>query len=366
MKSYQVYLLSFLIALTITYISTPLAEIIANKLGAVDRPDGNRKIHTRATPRLGGIAIYLGIVFSLISAVVFLNGSGKSFLLNTKSLFGIIIGTTFILFVGIADDFRNLKPYEKFVGQLIGSMIIIFFGITIDFITLPFGMGAVSIGFWTYPLTVIWMVAMMNIINFLDGLDGLAAGVVSISAFSFFLYLAEKGNLSVAILAIGIMGSCLGFLRYNFYPAKIFMGDSGSMAIGFLLGAVSIEGVLKSVSAFALMVPIIIMGVPILDTLLTIIRRAAWNKPITEADNQHIHHKLLHKGLGHRKAVLIIYFWSALLAGIGYAMSFLELVWKIGGFIILGAASVYIVWYTGIFSEMRIVIEERRNNASKK
>lgn len=354
------YLLGFILSFVLCYITVPLSIQLARKLGAVDVPDGSRKIHKQPTPRLGGLAIFTGVLLGSAGAVLFLYSKNEFFLIDKNSLLGIAVAGFMVLMLGMADDFKSLKPHEKFIGQVIAASILLFFGISIDFLTLPFGIGTVAIGIWSPILTVFWVVAMMNVMNFIDGLDGLAAGVSAIAGVSFFLYLTLKGNTGMALIMIATIGASLAFLRFNFFPARIFMGDSGSMFLGLIFGAVSIAGVLKSISAFALMVPIIIMGVPIIDTALAIIRRAVQNKPITEADSGHIHHKLLHRGMGHRKVVLIIYLWSALLSAAGFGANYLSPMWKIMLFVFLGVISFFILSYTGIFQELRYVLEEKR------
>lgn len=362
----KVYGFAFLISIAISYLTTPLLEKIAFKLGAVDIPDEHRKIHTRPTPRIGGVAIYLAAVIAWAASAFYLYFSDLHYLINFRESLTIFLGASLVALIGVADDFRSLSPLEKFIGQIIASSVLLFFGLGIDFIALPFVEGTLVLGYWSIPFTLFWMVAMMNVINFIDGLDGLAAGVSSISAFTFFFYLVSKGKFGMAIIAVILAGACLGFLRYNFYPARIFMGDSGSMFIGYLLGAIAIQGVMKSVAAIALLVPIVIVGVPIIDTFFAIVRRYAHRQPLTVADRGHIHHRLLHRGLGHRGAVFVIYVWSALLAGAGYAMGYLPTIFKWGSFVALGALSLVIVWYTGLIDELRLVILERMSNNNEK
>lgn len=351
---------SALIGFLVTYFLIPPIIVIAKKLGAVDRPDQHRKIHKNPTPRLGGIGIYAGIFTGVLSGVFMLFTGKQKLLLDFSSLLGILVGATFILLIGIADDFFSLRPLEKYLGQIASAFIAIIFGFTISFVNLPY-LGTLSLGFWSVPVTIFWITAMINIMNFIDGLDGLAAGVSAIAGTSFLIYLAIKGNLSLALIIASVVGASLGFLRYNFYPARIFMGDSGSMLLGYLFGVISINGVLKSVSAISLLVPIVVMGVPILDTFLAIIRRATAGKPITEADSKHIHHRLMHRGLGHKGAVMVIYIWSAFLAFSALMLSFtdsslLKAVYTLIAFVL----TVGIVSYTGMIEEMRAVLHERK------
>jgi len=352
--------LAFSLGFLTTYFFVPPVMVIARKLGAIDKPDGERKIHKRPIPRLGGVAIYIGILTGILSGAGYLFFKKQAILLNPHNLIGIMIGSTFITLLGIADDFFSLKPSEKYLGQIAGAFIAIFFGFTISFLNLP-ACATFALGYWAIPVTIFWITAMINIMNFIDGLDGLAAGVASIAGLSFLAYLLQKQNVTLALIVAALIGSSLAFLRYNFYPAKIFMGDSGSMLLGYLFGVISVNGVIKSLSAFSLLVPIVIMGVPIIDTFLAILRRASAGKPITEADSKHIHHTLLHRGLGHRAAVIIIYIWSAILAFAGYMVSgpgakIEKILYLVGAFFI----TVVIVSYTGLIKEIRIVRNERR------
>jgi UDP-GlcNAc:undecaprenyl-phosphate GlcNAc-1-phosphate transferase len=334
--------------------------VIAKKLGAIDKPDGKRKIHTRPIPRLGGVAIFIGIFTGVLGGAGYLFLKHQAILLDPKNLIGIFIGSSFILLLGIADDFFSLKPAEKYLGQIAGSFLAIFFGFTISFLNLPTG-GTLVLGYWSIPATIFWITAMINIMNFIDGLDGLAAGVAAIAGTSFLAYLLLKQSVTLALIVSALVGSTLAFLRYNFYPAKIFMGDSGSMLLGYLFGVISVNGVVKSLSAFSLLVPIVIMGVPVIDTFLAILRRASAGRPITEADSKHIHHSLLHRGFGHRGAVILIYFWSAALAVAGYVVSGPESdLIKIVVLAVAFMVTVAIVSYTGLIKEIRIVRNERR------
>lgn len=351
---------SLLLGFLTSYFLIPPIIVVARRLGAVDRPDGKRKIHTNPTPRLGGIAIYAGILTGILSGIVMLIAAKQSIYVEMSSLLGIFVGASFIVLLGVADDFFSLRPLEKYLGQIASAFIAIIFGYSISFINLPY-FGMVSLGFWSIPITLFWITAMINIINFIDGLDGLAAGVSAIAGASFLIHLVIKGNFTLSLIVASLIGASLGFLRYNFYPARIFMGDSGSMLLGYLFGVISINGVLKSVSALSLLVPIVVMGVPIVDTFLAIVRRASAGRPITEADSKHIHHRLMHKGLGHKGAVIVIYIWSAFLAFSGVALSFtsssfLKVVYTLIALIF----TIAIVSFTGILEEIRIVLNERK------
>lgn len=351
----------FFVSFLVCYFLVPAVAVIANKLGAVDKPDGKRKIHKKATPRLGGVAIYLGVLTGMFTGIFYLMSRKNLIYVETSQILALVIGSTFVVLIGAADDFFNLKPYEKYIGQLAAALIAILFGTSISFINLPY-VGTVSLGIWSYVITVFWITAMMNVMNFIDGLDGLAAGVSSIAGLSFLAYLLIKGNLTLSVVVVALIGASLAFLRYNSFPASIFMGDSGSLLLGYILGVVTISGVLKSMSFFSLLVPIIVMGVPILDTFLAIVRRISEKKPITEADSKHIHHRLLHKGLSHRTAVYIIYLWSLILAFSGFALSFSSDLIKTLFFVFAVIFTGFVLWYTGLLEEVRIVRSERKKS----
>lgn len=291
----------FLMAVSIALVTTPLVRWCAIRWGAIDMPNG-RKIHHEPIPRLGGIGIYLAFV---ITALVFLPLS--------KNIQGILLGGTFIAILGIIDDFKELPAKVKLVGQILAALILIAFDIRIDFITNPINHHIYELGFWGLPLTVFWIVAATNTLNLIDGLDGLAAGVSSIASITLLIVALIERQGVVIFLTIILVGSALGFLKYNFNPAKIFMGDTGSMFLGFMLGAISILGLLKSATIIALMVSILALGLPIADTAFAIMRRLKNRQPIFQADKGHLHHRLIAAGLTQRQAVLLLYFMSALL-----------------------------------------------------
>lgn len=320
---------------------TPLVEILADSVGAVDHP-AERKVHAKPIPRLGGVAIYLGF---LLASVLFLG--------IDRELMGILLGATFILALGVIDDMKDLSPKVKFLGQLGAAVILILFGVQIEFVGNPFGKGLLYLGGWGVFLTLFWVVGLTNTINFIDGLDGLAAGVSTIALATLCFVAHQTGQLETAMISIALAGSALGFLKHNFHPARIFMGDSGSMFLGFMLGAITVLGVMKSVAAIALLVPIVIMGVPIFDTISAIFRRFRDKRPVTQADKNHIHHRLLYRGFSHRQTVLIIYFWSALLSMAALILKFATFMEKITVFVALAILSFFFDKFVGLFEDFR-------------
>lgn len=316
---------------------TPAARALALRLGAVDIPE-DRKVHEKTTPTLGGVSIYASI---MIGIGVYMLVADYTV---SRDMLGIILGATVIFAFGLIDDIRGLSPLFKLFGQILGAGVLVVMGVQIQNIHVP---GSVLISLspeLSVVVSLIWVIAFINIINLIDGLDGLAAGITCIAAASMFYFASQTGAgsafVDAALISIVIAGATLGFLRYNFYPASIFMGDSGSMLLGFLLGAITIQGVLKSIAAVALVVPLMAMAIPILDTGMAIVRRIRKGNPITHADKEHIHHRLLNMGHSQRQAVLLLYFWTALLCGTSLAIKFMSsnrILWvtlalAIGGF----------------------------------
>lgn len=333
----KLYFVSFGAALVTVIILTPVVRWLADRLGAVDVPE-DRKVHERNTPTLGGLAIYASMMVGTVVYLVF----GHD-LVSGGDLAGILIGATVIVAFGAVDDVRGLSPLSKVFGQVLAAGSLVIMGVTIQNLRIP-GAGALSLSpEMSVIFSLIWVVAIINIINLIDGLDGLAAGVTCITSFSMFYYATQTGVgstfVDAALISIVMAGATLGFLRYNFHPASIFMGDSGSMLLGFMLAAVTIQGVLKSIAAVALVVPVVALAIPILDTGWAIARRLRKGQSITHADKEHIHHRLLNMGHSQRQAVLLLYFWTALLCGTSLAVKFIEnnrFLWLIFG--LAGAA----------------------------
>lgn len=272
---------------------TPLVKKFAIYIGATDKPNA-RKVHQKIMPRLGGLAIYL----SFIIGYAILRPSDDSAL-------PIIIGSFIIIITGVFDDRFELSAKVKLLGQLLAAGVVVLGGIQIDFINIPF-FGQVDFGYLSIPITIIWIVAITNAINLIDGLDGLAAGVSSIALITISGMAILMGNVFVTSVGLILLGSTLGFLVYNFHPAKIFMGDTGALFLGFMISVLSLLG-FKNITMLTLIVPIIILGVPISDTFFAIIRRFVNKQPLSAPDKSHLHHCLLRAGFSHKQTVLIIY-----------------------------------------------------------
>ncbi|WP_053218147.1 glycosyltransferase family 4 protein [Virgibacillus senegalensis] len=291
---YIALLFCFIISVAIT----PLVKKLAIRIGAVDQPN-YRKIHSKLMPRLGGLAIFISFLIGF-------------YLFNPASKYEwpILIGAILITTIGFLDDLFELSAKVKFAVQLIAAGIVVFNGVQITFINLPFG-ETLEFGYFSIPITLIWIVGITNAINLIDGLDGLSAGVSSIALITISGLAISLGDTFVALMGLMLLGSTLGFLVFNFHPAKIFMGDSGALFLGYMIGVFSVLG-FKNVTLFSLIVPIIILGVPILDTFFAIVRRIIQNKPLSAPDKLHLHHCLLNLGFGHKQTVILIYAMSGL------------------------------------------------------
>lgn len=352
------------VAAAVALLLTPIVRRVSLRLGLVDAP-GARKVHTREVSRLGGVAIAGGL-----AATLALQFSGESYFGWSTALtspdpqiVGCLVGMVVIFVAGLIDDIVGLNAGQKLVGQIVAAGVLIGFGLRIEFIGNPFG-GLIMLGLLSIPVTAVYVVAFTNVINLIDGLDGLAAGVSAIAAATM-LVLALQGNQYEAVVfAAAVIGACVGFLRYNFHPASIFMGDSGSMLLGFSLAAISLLGVMKSVAAITLAVPLLIIGVPIFDTASAIIRRVRHKRPIQEADRGHIHHRLLGRGFDQRQTVFIIYVWSAALGVGAYAMRLAATSVKLLTFAVLAGLSVFMAHWLGLFEMAHHHAEEQDEGAS--
>lgn len=356
------YAVLVLIAAGVTWALTPVVRRLSYKLGLVDIPD-ERKVHRESISRLGGIAIFAGFAASLAFQALgeaYL-GWGGDLLTAGRPFFAVLAGFAIIFGVGLLDDIITLSPGQKLVGQLVAAGVVIAWGPRVDFIGNPLGGGLLYLGLLGIPVTLVWIVGFTNVINLIDGLDGLAAGVSAIAAVTFLVLAVEGNQLVAAACAAALIGACVGFLRYNFNPASIFMGDSGALFLGFALASIALLGVMKSVAAIALVVPMLVIGVPIVDTFTAIVRRARHGRPIQEADKGHIHHRLLGRGFDQRQTVTIIYAWSAALSVGGYAMRYVPGVVKLAVFVVLAALSGLMANWLGLFEAAHIHAEEERH-----
>lgn len=297
------YVIAFVTALIMAFIMTPLIKRFAILVGAVDAPN-ERKVHTTIMPRLGGLAIFMAFVGGYIIISPALTAVND---FNSNAIWGLLIGGSIIVLVGALDDKFELSAKVKLFGQVIAASVVVAFGLKVELVNIPFGEAFnINMEWLSILITVIWIVGVTNAINLLDGLDGLAAGVSAIATATMMVIALMMGYIFVALLCAVLLGSIIGFLFFNFYPAKIFMGDSGALFLGFCLATLSILG-FKQAMLVSYIVPLLVLGVPLTDTFLAIVRRIIHKKPIAVADKGHLHHCLMEMGFGHRKTVLIIY-----------------------------------------------------------
>jgi len=315
------YIISFVGALGGSILLTPHVKNLSIHFGTIDVPD-SRKVHKIPMPRWGGLAIASGVFLSaLFSFFLFRQLQLYLDLRTQRYLLGLSIGGFLMMVLGMVDDRFNLPAKIKLLGQIVISIILIKFGIAITFLTIP-GMGLVYLPPWlSWVVSLLWIVGITNAINLLDGLDGLLAGVSTIYALLFFAVAIIKGQFIVALIMMAIAGGCLGFLRYNYNPARIFMGDTGSLFLGVMFASLSIIGALKVTTSTAIFVPVLILGLPIFDTSFAILRRFIKGRPIFSPDKEHVHHQLLTLGLSVKQTVVLIYAICCTLGMLGLSIS---------------------------------------------
>ncbi len=300
-----------LVAFVVVMLLTPAVGGMARLLGAVDTP-GGRRLNVRPVPRLGGLALFLGIFVPSLA-----------FLPLGRETRGLLLGAAVAVTVGAIDDFRGLRWWEKLSGQLLAAAVPTWFGIWVDRFTFPF-VGIHTVPAWLgVPLTILWIVAIMNMVNFLDGLDGLAAGVAAIAGLTFAVIALSLAKPDAAIMSAIVFGACVGFLRHNFYPARIFMGDSGALLLGFVLAALSVQGLLKTAATVALFFPLLVLAVPIVDTTFVVARRLRHGQKVFEGDQAHLHHRFLRRGFSQPRAAVTIWLWCGSLAAAALATRFI-------------------------------------------
>jgi UDP-GlcNAc:undecaprenyl-phosphate/decaprenyl-phosphate GlcNAc-1-phosphate transferase len=338
-RSMLPYLVVGLAALVITFVATPIVRWAVLRLGVIDHPS-DRKVHANPTPTLGGLALIIGILGA--GAVAFSMPEFRNVFRQNSELLGTAAGGVVIFFLGAIDDLHDLPAPVKLAGQVFAAGILFLAGVQIRFLLLPGGTTVYLGDDVSVLFTILWVVSMINAVNLVDGLDGLAAGIVAIAAAAFFVYAfnQEQQQLlgaaaSAPLMTMIVVGATLGFLRHNFHPARIFMGDSGAMLLGLVLGSATVAGIGAQgaeptgtadvfLAYFPLLIPLAVIAIPLLDGFLAIARRARRRVSVFQADKEHLHHRLMDLGHGHRQAVIVMYVWSALAAGAGLAFSFLD------------------------------------------
>src|SRR5574342_592918 len=322
---------AFLLSVLVGAVLTPLVRELARRFELLDHALSSRKVHGRPVPRLGGIAIVTAFFAPILGLFFTDSAVGEMFYSDGPRAFGLIGGGTAIGLLGVYDDLRGSGARTKFVVQIAVAVAMYGLGFRVEQIASPFG-AHLSLGWLSLPFTVLWIVGVVNAMNLVDGLDGLAGGVAFVAVASTFLVALERGQPLMILFTAALAGAVLGFLFYNFNPASIFMGDTGSMFLGFVLATTTIQTSQKASTAVAIVVPIIALGLPIADTLLAMVRRAARGAPLFSADRGHIPHRLVDLGLSQRAAVLVLYGASLLLGGAALALSYAsssQLTWSL-------------------------------------
>ena len=354
------YLAAFSFALLIAAILTPLVRRWALGIGAVSNP-GGRHVNARIVPRLGGIAILTAFVGALSLLMMMRTGAAQAMLVDSRASLAILSGSVVMGLLGFFDDLKGVRARYKLLIQIGVAASAYFLGLRIEQIYIP-GLGISHMGIFALPITIIWIVGITNAINLIDGLDGLAAGVGFLVAATNFIIAYQHGSVVVALLMVTLMGSIIGFLFYNFNPARIFMGDSGSYFLGFALASSSLAGAAhKTSTTVALLVPMVALGLPIFDTLFSMFRRFLERRSIFDADRGHIHHRLLDIGLSHRQAVLVLYGVTVLLTGLALVIE-LGKSWEAGLALVVCVLVIFALFrFAGYFE----YISERRRRRSK-
>ena len=361
----------FAVAAAVTFALTPAVWRLSTRWGAVVKPD-ERRIHEHPTPTLGGIAMLIALLAALGVARL-LPGFGPMF--ESSELFGVAIAAIVILAIGMLDDLREVSAPAKVAGQVFAASILGLAGVVMFYFRVPFADFYVLSPDLGFLITVLWVVAMANAVNLIDGLDGLAAGVIAIAAGAFFAYsyrLSDVGLLSpdnMAPLVVAITcGLCVGFLPHNFHPAKVFMGDSGSLLLGLLMAASTISVGGRTADQFSgqtyfffapLVIPFVILGVPFLDTALAIVRRARRRASLSQADKEHLHHRLMRQGHGQTRSVIILWAWTAILSGVVLLPTFTNQGNAVVPFAVAGlAVLLYTLFHPGVRQTARQLEEE--------
>lgn len=307
-------LLALAVAFLISFSATPTVIALAHKIKAIDIPKDERRVHKKPIPLIGGLAIFYGFVISVLCFAVI-----------DRQVMGLLLGSVIIVTVGVIDDMRDLSAKLKLLFQIVAAAIVIYFGVEIEYVANPFakwfGPQYINLGLWSIPITMIWIIGVTNAVNLIDGLDGLACGVSTIASVALLSMTLLSQNLNAAIITAALAGAGFGFLPYNFNPAKIFMGDTGSTFLGFVLACISIQGIMKMYALISIAVPVLILGLPIFDTLFAIMRRIAKKKPIMAPDRGHLHHRLLDMGFSQRQTVTILYTLTSILCLTAVVMS---------------------------------------------
>jgi UDP-GlcNAc:undecaprenyl-phosphate/decaprenyl-phosphate GlcNAc-1-phosphate transferase len=327
---------AFICAVGIVLALTPLIARVAPRIGGVDAGGDRPRVHKAPIPRIGGVAIVAGI---LIPSAIFVQLEGP--------YLGILVGTLLVSLLGLWDDIHGIKPGTKLLGVCAIALIpVVGFDVTLDGFSLPL-LGSHDFGWFAYPITILWIATLANLVNLIDGMDALAAGIVSIAAFTFAILAASFNRPAPTILAAAICGATLAFLRHNYHPAKIFMGDCGALALGFLLATVSVQGVLKTAATIALAAPLLVLAVPILDTSFVVLKRLKYRRNPFGADQNHFYHRFMRIGFSQRRTAAYLHLWAALLAAWAVLLRFVPPRpggdWDLENALICGGVGLFVV-----------------------
>jgi UDP-GlcNAc:undecaprenyl-phosphate/decaprenyl-phosphate GlcNAc-1-phosphate transferase len=337
------YSVAFIMALATAAVLTPLIRNFSFKLKLYDAPN-DRKLHDRAIPRTGGIAIAIAFFIPTLGIALTEANIGKLVYENSDAMLAIFVGGILIMLVGLADDLKGMRARWKFLLQAAVASLAFWMGFRIEAVSLPFG-GMLEMGFFSYVITVVWIVGIINAVNLIDGLDGLAGGIAFFVLVFNFMVAVSNNSFLMALVAAALAGAVLGFLFYNFNPASIFMGDAGSMFIGYVLALAAVNSGQKSSTTVALLTPIVAMGVPIMDTLFSMVRRFLERQPLFAPDKGHIHHRLLAMGLNHKRSVLVLYGFAVFLVIVAALLHF-------GGKWQIGVALVIVLVTLAVFARV--------------
>lgn len=355
--------LALALACVAAFIATPLVKRLAYKVGAIDVPKDNRRMHKQPIPRLGGLAIFIAFILStLLFADI------------DRQLQGVLLGATMIVVLGVVDDSMALPAAPKFLVQILAAGVAVYHGCTIQFVSNPNVFSAatyLNLGWVSIPLTIVWIVAITNAVNFIDGLDGLAVGVSGISTASLLVIALMVAEANIAVLLAALLGACIGFMPYNLNPAKIFMGDTGATFLGYILACLSVMGLFKLYAVISFAVPFLILGVPIFDICFAIGRRVLHGQNPMHADRGHVHHRLIDMGFNQKQSVAIIYMLTAILglsAAVLTSSGEMRALVLIGAILVVSAIGFRVIFANGkqkndIQEKHRIVDEEEEFEA---
>jgi UDP-GlcNAc:undecaprenyl-phosphate/decaprenyl-phosphate GlcNAc-1-phosphate transferase len=361
------YVFLFLISLITTLLLTPLAGRLAIALGAVDLPDNKRRIHTKATPRMGGVAIFAAFLLTLAIVPFLRNELATRFNEHPQWYVSILAATTIIFLLGVYDDLRGANAPLKIAVQILAALVLQYSGFGIELLSIPFFGENHALPLWlSFSLTAGWIVGITNAFNLVDGIDGLASGISAFALLSILISSVALGSFEVGLLAVILLGSVIGFLYYNFHPASIFLGDSGSLTLGFLVATLSMLGSQKGTTTLAIAIPLVSFGLPVVEIFLSLIRRFVGGKPLMQSDRGHIHHRLLEHGLSVRQVAILLYGVCGVFCLFGILLlspqrSFASLIYSVlGVLVIIGVQRLRYPEFEEIGNKIRQGVARRR------